>query len=194
MLMDRTGIQWLSKVVALLLFMMMSVASAGAGDTTAEGVGMAFLLTSPAFKEGEEIPAKYTCEGQDISPLLDWTAPPQATKSFALIANDPDAPGKIWVHWVIFNIPGATALLRESFPSNPELPDGTRQGMTDFGRTGYGGPCPPAGTHRYYFTLYALDAGLDLPPSATANSLERAMSGHILGKTQLMGTYRRKRP
>ena len=153
---------------------------------------MGFELTSAAFREGEAIPAAYTCEGRDGSPPLAWTDPPAGTKSLALISDDPDAPGKTWVHWVVYNLPPSLRRLPESLPADHELADGTRQGITDFGRTGYGGPCPPSGTHRYFFQLYALDVMLSLAPRTTKPQLERAMQGHILAEAQLMGTYRRK--
>lgn len=153
---------------------------------------MSLSLTSSAFQEGGPIPATYTCEGRDMSPPLAWTEPPDGTKSLALISDDPDAPGKTWVHWVIYNLPPSVRQLPQAFPPEKERPDGTRQGMTDFGRIGYGGPCPPSGTHRYYFKLYALDATVGLPPGATKSQLEAAMNGHILAQAQLMGTYRRK--
>ena len=150
------------------------------------------ILTSPAFQEGQAIPARYTCEGQDVSPAMAWDEPPPGTASFALIVDDPDAPGKTWVHWVLFNLPAATRSLPEAMPADASLRDGARQGVTDFGRTGYGGPCPPSGTHRYVFKLYALDTLLTLPPPATTSQLERAMDRHILARAQLMGTYRRR--
>jgi hypothetical protein len=152
---------------------------------------MTWALASSAFKDGGPIPPAYTCEGRDVSPPLSWTEPPPETKSLALIADDPDAPGKTWVHWVAYNLPPALRRLSEAVPTDDELPDGTRQGLTDFGRTGYGGPCPPSGTHRYFFKLYALGTVLDLGPGATKHQLERAMNGHVLGEARLMGTYRR---
>ena len=152
---------------------------------------MGFTLTSAAFREGGMIPPAHTCDGQDASPPLAWTGPPPGTNSFALISDDPDAPGQTWVHWVVYNLPPSARQLPEAFPPDEERPDGMRQGMTDFGRVGYGGPCPPGGTHRYFFTLYALDAMLSLPPGATKPQLEAAMKGHLLAEAQLMGTYRR---
>ena len=152
---------------------------------------MVFALSCPVIADGAAIPAAYTCEGRDVSPALAWAEPPAGTQSFALISDDPDAPGKTWVHWVVYNLPASTRKLPEAFPAKPELPDGTRQGTTDFGRTGYGGPCPPSGTHRYYFKLYALDTTLALPPGATKRQVEAAMQNHILAQAQLMGTYRR---
>lgn len=153
---------------------------------------MGFTLTSAAFREGGMIPPAHTCDGRDASPPLAWTGPPPGTNSFALISDDPDAPGQMWVHWVVYNLPPLARQLPEAFPPDEERPDGMRQGMTDFGRVGYGGPCPPSGTHRYFFTLYALDAMLSLPPGATKPQLEAAMQGHLLAEAQLMGTYRRR--
>lgn len=153
---------------------------------------MVLSLTSSAFIDGQAIPSLYTCEGRDTSPPLAWIDPPMGTASFALIGDDPDAPGRTWVHWVIYNLPPAARELPEAFPTDEELVDGTRQGRTDFGRTGYGGPCPPSGTHRYFFKLYALDAMLPLGPGASKPQVEAAMKGHVLGQAQLMGTYRRK--
>src|SRR3989338_7802294 len=142
---------------------------------------MVFLLTCPAFTEGAAIPAVYTCEGRDVSPPLAWTEPPPGTKSFVLISDDPDAPGKTWVHWVIYDLPAAMTRLERNIPKTEKLENGAKQGMTDFGRVGYGGPCPPPGKpHRYYFKLYALDRLLGLPPAATKNQLLKSMEGHIL--------------
>jgi hypothetical protein len=149
-------------------------------------------LTSQAFQPGDLIPAKYTCAGLDVSPPLTWSDPPAGTRSFALISDDPDAPVGTWVHWVIWNIPPSARALEENLPKTASLPDGARQGTTDFKRVGYGGPCPPSGTHRYFFKLYALDATLDLPSSATKKDLEKAMQKHILAQAELMGKYRRR--
>jgi Raf kinase inhibitor-like YbhB/YbcL family protein len=148
-------------------------------------------LFSPAFKDGDSIPRKYTCDDADISPPLFWENVPDGTVSFAFISDDPDAPVGTWVHWVMFNLPADKRSLPENVPKNIQLDDGTIQGMTDFRRPGYGGPCPPGGTHRYFFKLYALDTMLDLEPGATKAAVERAMQGHILGRAELMGTYRR---
>jgi Raf kinase inhibitor-like YbhB/YbcL family protein len=157
----------------------------GAGGATME-------LKSQAFAAGEMIPAKYTCDGQDISPPLRWSDPPAGTIEFALISDDPDAPVGTWVHWVMWNIPANASALDENLPKTASLPNGTKQGTTDFRRIGYGGPCPPSGTHRYYFKLYALDTALNLPASTIKKDLEKAMQGHILGQAELMGTYRRR--
>ncbi|NOX87639.1 MAG: YbhB/YbcL family Raf kinase inhibitor-like protein [Calditrichaeota bacterium] len=149
-------------------------------------------LTSSVFEEGSMIPSKYTCDGADVSPPLAWSDVPDKTKSFALISDDPDAPMGTWVHWVIYNIPDSVRQLPEGVPADEKLKNGAVQGTNDFRRIGYGGPCPPSGVHRYYFKLYALDTMLNLKPGATKAELLKAMEGHILGKTELMGKYSRK--
>ncbi len=151
------------------------------------GIAQALTLQSDAFLEGERLPDNAGFERGNVSPALMWGDVPENTKSFALIMDDPDARG--WVHWVIFNIPSAVTSLDKGFPKNEELQDGTRQGVNDFGKTGYGGPCPPSGTHRYVFSLYALDADLDLEPGSSRTSLLKAMEGHILSEAELMGRY-----
>ena len=149
-------------------------------------------LTSTAFKHGESIPVKYTCKGADVSPEISWHGIPNNTKSIVLIADDPDAPGGMWVHWVVYNIPASVGSLHENFPKSAESKDGTKQGLTDFGRHGYGGPCPPSGTHRYFFKVYALDIILSLEPvSATKASVTKAMESHELGYGELMGTFKK---
>ncbi len=155
------------------------------------GVRMDIRLTSPAFAEGERIPRKYTCDGEDVSPPLTWDNVPEGTKSFALICDDPDAPMGTWVHWVLFNLPPETRSLPEAVSPDKELPSGARQGTNDFRKIGYGGPCPPSGTHRYYFKLYALDTMLDLPAGCSKAQLLKAMEGHVLSEGQLMGRYSR---
>ncbi len=149
-------------------------------------------ITSPAFSEGGLIPSKYTCDGQDISPPLKWKDVPAGTKSLALICDDPDAPIGTWVHWVAYNIPLEMTHLDEEIQSEKELKSGMRQGNNDWSSIGYGGPCPPGGTHRYYFKLYALDTTLDLKPGATKAQLLKAMEGHILAEGHLMGKYNRR--
>jgi len=149
-------------------------------------------IKSQAFVPGALIPPKYTCDGADVSPPLSFTGAPAGTKSFALIADDPDAPMGTWVHWVAWNIPAGTRSLEEGVPKKETLPDGVRQGSNDFRRVGYGGPCPPSGTHRYFFRLYALDAALNLPATATKQDLEKAMQEHILAQAELMGKYTRR--
>ena len=153
---------------------------------------MAFELTSPAFKDGEVIPPRYTCEGEDLSPPLHWTVPPPATKSFVIVADDPDAPVGTWVHWVIYNLPLDLRGLSEGVPPKDHLPNGSMQGLNDFKRIGYGGPCPPRGKpHRYYFKLYALDAVLNVKPCATKHQVLEACQGHVLAEAQLMGRFSR---
>jgi Raf kinase inhibitor-like YbhB/YbcL family protein len=152
---------------------------------------MPFELTSVAFSQEEAIPTRYTCDGENISPPLGWGDPPQGTTSFALISDDPDAPGGTWVHWVLYNIPADARVLPEAIPAEDELLDGSRHGENSFGRLDYGGPCPPSGTHRYFFKLYALDSVLDLESGANTETLLQAMEAHVLGETELMGTYSR---
>jgi Raf kinase inhibitor-like YbhB/YbcL family protein len=149
-------------------------------------------LTSTAFAPGEPIPRKYACDGEDISPPLQWSDPPQGTQSFALIADDPDAPVGTWVHWVLYNLPAETGLLPEAIPPDADLSDGSQHGKNSWRRLGYGGPCPPSGTHRYFFKLYALDTVLDLAAGASKKQVLQAMEGHILAQTELMGIYTRK--
>jgi len=149
-------------------------------------------ITSQAFTPGSFIPSRHTCDGPNVSPPLSFSGAPPGTKSLALISDDPDAPGGTWVHWVVWNIPAGAPGLKEGVPARDELPDGTRQGTTDFRRIGYGGPCPPSGTHRYSFRLYALDTTLDLPSSTLKTSLEAAMRGHVLAQAELTGKYARK--
>ena len=153
---------------------------------------MSFELTSTAFAARESIPRKYTCDGMDISPPLEWSNPPQGTQAFALIADDPDAPIGTWVHWVLYNLPGETCALPEGVPPDAKLHDGSRHGKNSWGRLGYGGPCPPSGTHRYFFKLYALDAVLDLAAGVNKERLVQAMEGHVLAQTELVGLYRRR--
>lgn len=154
--------------------------------------GSAMRLASTAFTEGGMIPARYTGDGEDVSPPLAWSDTPAGTKSFALICDDPDAPRGTWVHWVVFNIPGSVNSLAEDVPPDKTLASGGQHGISDFRKLGYGGPAPPSGTHRYYFKLYALDTMLDLQPGATKAQLLDAMKGHILAEAQLMGKYARK--
>ncbi len=149
-------------------------------------------LSSLAFQEGEKIPTKYTCEGQDISPSLAWSEPPVGTQSFALIVDDPDAPSGVFTHWVLFNLPSDSCELPEAVPTQTQPSSGASQGKNDFGRLGYGGPCPPPGRpHRYQFTLYASDQPLDLKAGASKKQILDAMQGHILTRGQLTGTYQR---
>jgi Raf kinase inhibitor-like YbhB/YbcL family protein len=156
---------------------------------------MTLKITSPVFADNAAIPAKYTCEGEDLSPALAWSGVPEGAKSLVLIVDDPDAPDpkapqRTWVHWVLYDLPPSSAGLAEGAPN---LPDGTNVGLNDWKRADYGGPCPPIGRHRYFFKLYALDttlAGLGEPTKA---EVEAAMQGHVLAEAQLVGTYQKAR-
>jgi Raf kinase inhibitor-like YbhB/YbcL family protein len=151
-----------------------------------------FQLTSSAFRPESDIPVKFTCQGDDISPELTWKDAPAQTKTFALIVHDPDAPRQGgFTHWVVYNIPVGVLQIPQDAPKSDMLPGGGIQGRNDGGKVGYMGPCPPSGTHRYYFYLYALDTELDLQSDAGKDDLEKAMQGHVLQKTELMGKYRR---
>lgn len=148
-------------------------------------------LTSPVFKNEELIPEKYTCDGADVSPPLKWTGLPEKAASLALICDDPDAPVGTWVHWVYYDIPTDIDILPEDIGPSERPEKGGTQGRSSFGAIGYGGPCPPGGTHRYFFKLYALDTVLGLKPGASKQDLLKAMEGHVLEKTELMGRYGR---
>ena len=152
---------------------------------------MEIKILSEAFKEREMIPRKYTCDDVDVSPPLEWDSVPEGTMSLALICEDPDAPAGTWTHWVIFNLPANIRELPEGIPTQKMLENGAKQGLNDFGRIGYGGPCPPGGTHRYHFRLYALNAKIDLEAGTTKEQLLKAMEGRVLAKGQLMGKYKR---
>jgi len=186
--MPRTAPAGIAAVVGALL-----VASAP-GAREGEGGAMTITLKSPAFKPGGEIPELYTCEGKDLSPALEWSGVPAGTKSLALVVDDPDAPDPkapkmTWVHWVLHDLPPTAVGLAEGVKA---LPPGTRDGTNDWHRTGYGGPCPPIGRHRYFFKLYALDRMLGDLGTPTKAQLEKAMEGHVLGRAELMGTYEKR--
>jgi Raf kinase inhibitor-like YbhB/YbcL family protein len=148
-------------------------------------------MTSVAFKEGQSIPAPYTCDGVNISPPLEWSGVPKTSMTVAIIVDDPDAPAGTWVHWVLYNLPADNIGVVENVPVSESLKAGGSQGKNDFGKFGYGGPCPPSGTHRYFFKIYALDGELPLKPGATKAEVMKAMEGHIVLQGQLIGTYRR---
>ena len=172
----------------VLLFIFISV--------NAEEVNTNMELTSPSFENQKSIAKKFTCDGEDISPGLGWSGAPEGTKSFGLIVDDPDAPDPAnprmtWVHWVLYNIPATVSSLPEGV-KDKDLPEGTLQGLNDWEKTGYGGPCPPIGTHRYFHKLYALDIVFPDLKSPTKAKLEKAMEGHILAKAELIGLYQRK--
>lgn len=177
--------------IGALVLLMLSVAACSAGApapaATAVPEAVALTLESDAFVEGGAIPSRYTCDGDDLSPPLRWGEPPAPTGSLALIVDDPDAPGGTWVHWVLYDIPPEVRALEEGAPP----PAGSTEGHSSWGRAGYGGPCPPSGTHRYVFALYALDGALGLEPGATRDDVLRAAEGRILAVGQLVGTYSR---
>jgi Raf kinase inhibitor-like YbhB/YbcL family protein len=151
------------------------------------GAQASFILTSDVFNNNEAIPLKHSGKGQDISPPLAWSNPPSETKSYALICDDPDAPSGTWTHWVLYNIPSNVKTIEEG-----KLPNGATLGKNSWGKTSYGGPNPPSGTHHYIFTLYALDVALALPSGLTSDQLRQAMAGHVLDKATLIGTFKKK--
>jgi Raf kinase inhibitor-like YbhB/YbcL family protein len=166
--------------------------AASAARVESKGGSSMFTLKSPAFANGESIPKQFSCEGSDHSPALAWNAPPSATQSFALVADDPDAPMGTWVHWVLYDLPGNARQLPEAIAKQEKIAGGGTQGTNDFGKIGYRGPCPPLGKpHRYFFKLYALDALPNLKPGSSKAQLEEKMQEHILAQAELMGTYKR---
>jgi Raf kinase inhibitor-like YbhB/YbcL family protein len=159
-----------------------------------EGASSPIKVTSSAFEAGESIPAKYTCDGADISPPLKWAGAPAGAKSFALICDDPDAPAGTWVHWALFNLPAPAAELGENVARAGALPGGAIQGTNSFTKIGFGGPFPPPGKpHRYFFRLYALDGNLALKPGTTKQELLHAMQKHVVAQGQIMGAYQRRK-
>jgi hypothetical protein len=162
-----------------------------ASSTTQTDV-MTIRVTSPAFQDGQRIPKQYTCDGDDISPPLSWELIPDETKSIALIVDDPDAPGGTYVHWVVYDVPADVQGLPEDLPRDKAFPVGGEQGVNSSNELGYTGPCPPSGTHRYFFKVYALDDKTNLPPGETKAKLLKALQGHILAQGQIMGRYKRQ--
>src|SRR6266705_1883006 len=182
--------------VALATLVLLGCAKAPQPAATQPGANhkenkMEFKLTSTSFKEGEPIPRQHTCDGVNVSPALEWSGAPPTAKTFAIICDDPDAPSGTWVHWVLYNLPADKIGLVENVPATEKVPGDGLQGTNDFKKIGYGGPCPPSGTHRYFFKIYALDNELPLKPGATKADLEKAMDGHVISQGQLIGTYRR---
>lgn len=157
------------------------------------GGKMEIVFYSPSFDKSGWIPTNFTCDGSDISPKLVWSHLPAETKSIAIINDDPDAPMGTWVHWLIYNIPSTISQLDEGQPRKEILPNNALQGRNSWGKIGYGGPCPPSGTHRYFFRLYALDQKLSIMPGASKEELLKAMEGHILGQAEFYGKYSRKK-
>jgi Raf kinase inhibitor-like YbhB/YbcL family protein len=177
-------------------FAVLTAVAALASNPTEGGQPMALELKSPSFSNNGEIPSKHTCEGADVSPALSWSGAPPNAKSLVLIVDDPDAPDPkapkmTWVHWVLSDIPPAATGFPEGVKESA-LPAGTREGLNDWKRTGYGGPCPPVGRHRYFFKLYALDMTLGDLGRPTKAEVEKAMAGHVIAQAQLVGTYQKK--
>ena len=170
----------------------LAVALGAGGFFSGAAAGEGMQLLSPAFEMGGLIPSKYTCDGADISPPIRWSSIPSQAESLALICDDPDAPAGTWVHWVYYDIPVGAEGLPENIPSEEDPNAGGRQGRNSFRKIGYGGPCPPGGTHRYVFTLYALDTMLGLPPGVEKDRLLKSMGGHVIEKAQLVGRYERE--
>lgn len=183
----------MSLKIFIIIFLLAAISGCVAEEkeNTKEVTMQNISISAEAFQAGGTIPKEYTCDGSNVSPALSWSGIPSNAKSIALIMDDPDAPMGTFVHWVLFNIPASTQKLPKGISRNQTLGDGSRQGMTDFGRAGYGGPCPPKGTHRYYFRIYALDTMLNLQPGASREQLDDAMKGHILAMGELMGNYTR---
>jgi Raf kinase inhibitor-like YbhB/YbcL family protein len=174
------------------------IAAAAVGDLARGGSPMPLTLGSPAFSQQGSIPSRYTCEGEDVSPPLSWSGVPEGTQSFTLIVDDPDAPDPkaprmTWVHWVLYNLPATARALPEGV-NREALPAGTKEGQNDWKRTGYGGPCPPIGRHRYFHKLYALNTVLPDLRKPTKPQLEKAMAGHVLAQARLIGTYKKAQP
>jgi Raf kinase inhibitor-like YbhB/YbcL family protein len=191
---SMSRISLLLSLVLILLFFLGCARTDQNGAQTAPSPNQTkpeIKLTSTAFKEGEAIPRAYTCDGVNISPPLEWSGIPSTGKTIAIVADDPDAPGGTWVHWILYNLPADNIGLVENLPASETLKAGGFQGRNDFGKIGYGGPCPPSGMHRYFFKIYALDGELPLKAGATKAELMKAMEGHIIVQGQLMGTYRR---
>jgi Raf kinase inhibitor-like YbhB/YbcL family protein len=180
---------WIGILLALSILIGTGCTSSTQENNMESDVPMSIQLSSLGFNEGDLIPRKYTCDGDDISPNLSWSGTPSGSQGLVMIMDDPDAPAGTWVHWVLYGLPSDLI----------EFPEGVQglgvDGVNSWSRLGYGGPCPPPGTtHRYFFKLYALDMGLNLEPGATKEEIEKAMAGHILAWGQLMGTYERQNP
>ncbi|HTO87326.1 MAG TPA: YbhB/YbcL family Raf kinase inhibitor-like protein [Thermoanaerobaculia bacterium] len=170
----------------------MSRSGGGKRGSMTDGKKSGLRLRSEVFGQGEPIPARYTADGEDVSPPLSWSAVPPESKSLVLTCEDPDAPRGTWIHWVVYDIPPSVSELPEGVPPRETLPTGGTHGKNDFGRLGYGGPAPPSGTHRYFFRLEALDRTVSLPPGASLAQVRRASEGHVLARGELMGTYSRR--
>lgn len=183
----------LNALLLVLIIVPLSSADSGHYQKIKKGKQMEFKIFSSAFADGAMVPVQYTCDGVNESPPLSWSGAPKETKTFALIVDDPDAPRGDWVHWMVFNIPASTTSLKENASMSGNFTQGIVQGVNDFRRNYYGGPCPPSGTHRYFFKLYALDIALALNDSANKKLLLEAMKGHILAEAHLIGKYKRSK-
>lgn len=184
-------IQW-NRCLLFALVISAALGAFGLCEAQAQGGQTSDLrISSTAFQNGGTIPRPYTCDGNDASPPLAWTGVPAEAKSLALIVDDPDAPVGTWIHWVVFNIPADVVSMPEQVPQGPTLANGAQQGVNSWNRSGYGGPCPPRGQHRYFFKLYALDVSLNPRGSMSKAQLLGAMRGHVLAEAQIIGTYSR---
>lgn len=178
-------------LVAILCFVILTGGCTSQTENKTAEKKAKLEIKSTAFEDGAMIPKKYTADGANVSPPLSWSSAPEGTKTFALICEDPDAPGGIFTHWIIFNIPSNTSKLPEGVPNQKALENGAKQGTNDFNKIGYSGPSPPSGTHRFYFKIYALDTELNLAAEVKREEFLKAMEGHILAEGQLMGKYGR---
>lgn len=178
-------------IIFIPLFILLIVSFLFPKDKKKEVKTMKLTVESTAFSQDGTIPSVYTCDGKNVSPPLTWSKGPSGTKSYALISDDPDAPAGTWVHWVVYNIPANVTAFPENLPKTETLDNGALQGRNDFRRNYYGGPCPPGGTHRYYFKVYALDTMINAGPGLTKKQLLKAMDDHILAQGELMGKYSR---
>lgn len=178
----------LSQLFVVALFLLMISAAVNGQESKV----ISLTVASVSFSSGGEIPNKFTCDGEDVSPQIFWSGTPNGTQAFVLMVDDPDAPAGTWTHWVLYDLPASLKSLNEGLPTSDQLPDESKQGRNDFGKIGYNGPCPPAGRpHRYFFKLYALDRKLNVKGGAARSEVEKAMSGHVLAQGEVMGTYRR---
>jgi hypothetical protein len=184
---------WAGCLGCLIVWGLLSGCGHSVSNVELSSVPMTMNLQSAAFTNNELISSQYTCDGADRSPPLSWDQPPAGTQSLALIVDDPDAPGRTFVHWVVYNLPADLRELPEGVTADTSLGGDAQQGQNDFGRSGYGGPCPPSGTHRYFFKLYALDTTVNLPATASKADLISAMDGHVLAGAELVGRYARQR-
>ncbi|WP_017717909.1 YbhB/YbcL family Raf kinase inhibitor-like protein [Kamptonema formosum] len=189
----RAFLQQSASLFGLVGLSLAACSTAGTGSPSQPQTATTMKLHSTAFDPNNLIPAKHTCDGQDISPPLSWDDPPAGAKSLALICDDPDASRGSFIHWLVYDLPALAHQLPEGVPKQPKLATGGVQGKNDFGSIGYGGPCPPTGTHRYVFKLYALDKQLGLQPGATKAQVLKAIEGHNLGTAELIGRYARSR-